>query len=673
MLVSWKWLSRYVDLPMPLAELEQRLALSGLNHESTEPAGDDFVIDLEVTSNRGDCLGHIGVAREISVLYDLPLRLPIVDQDAGDQVPSDDSLVTNQSPQSCSHYVARVLQGVTVGPSPAWLADSLQAIGVNSVNNVVDATNYVMFECGQPLHAFDLDRLAGKRVIVRQARPGETITAIDHRTYTLDESMCVIADTEKAVAVAGVMGGAGSEVTGLTHNLLIESAIFAPLSVRRTARKLKLFSPSSFRFERRMDPQQQDWACRRVCEIIIATGGGQIVGVGTDGAFQPPQTSTVQLRFGKLNGLLGITIDPAETQRILVALGCEVVAQSSDGLTLRPPSWRHDLTREVDLIEEVARIYGYDKIPEDCPVPVVASSKRPFDVAVEKIRGVLVSGGISEAMTPSVVTDSLDAMMSPWTERDALATHVPMLEGARKLRRSLLPSLLNSRATNWHAAGVPADLFEIAHIYLPGPDAADLPLEQYSLGIVSGRDFYEVKGLVDELVVRLGLPEPLSYQPASRPGLDDDWTVTLVGPQGTVGYLSVVDAAICKSLKMPESVIAVEIAITTLLESAQLVPQQRLVSSFPAIERDLNLIMSESVRWSDLENAVRGAVGTELTAVRFKEIYRNPAKDGEDRKRVLLSIELRKSDGTLTGGDADKIVASILSQCDRLVGATLLT
>lgn len=658
---------------MPLADLEQRLALSGLNHESTESVGDDHVIDLEVTSNRGDCLGHLGIAREVSVLYDLPLRLPAVDLSADRDVPVSTELVSNQFREACPRYVARVIRGVTVGPSPDWLVQSLHAIGVNTVNNVVDATNYVMFECGQPLHAFDWDRLSGNRIVVRPAKPGETITAIDHRTYSLDESMCVIADDQHAVAVAGVMGGVGSEVGDSSQNLLIESAIFAPLSVRRTARKLKLFSPASFRFERRMDPRLQEWACRRVCEIILASGGGEVVVAGDDGPFQPPAIQPISLRHEKLTSLLGIAIAPNETLRILQALGCEPVDQTEAAIQVQPPSWRHDLTREVDLIEEVARIHGYDKIPEDHPVPVVASSKRPFDVAVEKIRGVLVAGGISEAMTPSVVTDSTDAMISPWTERPALATHVAMLEGARKLRRSLLPSLLNSRAANWHAAGAAADLFEIAHIYLPGADAADLPEEQYSLGLVSGRDFYQVKGLIDELGRRLGLPWPISYRTASVPGLNDDWTVTFGGPDQTLGFLSLVDPAICQSLKMPEPVIAAEIAIAPLLQAAVLVPTQRLVSSFPAIERDLNLIMDEAVRWSDLERVVRSAVGPELADVRFKEIYRNPAKDGDQRKRVLFAIELRKHDGTLTGGEADSVVQAILAACHRQLAANLLS
>src|SRR5690606_2660975 len=248
-------------------------------------------------------------------------------------------------------YTARLLQGVKVGPSPDWLSSSLPSVGINSINNDVAATNYVMLECGQPLHAFDFEALDDQRTVVRRAPAGETIEAIDHRTYTLDPSMCVIADASKAVAVAGVMGGAASEVTDKTVNLLIEAAVFTPLSVRRTARKLKLFSPSSFRFERRVDPERVDWASRRVCEIIVSSGGGEIVAGSIDTAPQLSQAAPVVLRFSQLKRLLGIEIDRDEVLRILAALGCQQTGEAAGRVELQTPSWRHDLTREVDLIE----------------------------------------------------------------------------------------------------------------------------------------------------------------------------------------------------------------------------------------------------------------------------------------------------------------------------------
>ncbi|MCA9138818.1 MAG: phenylalanine--tRNA ligase subunit beta, partial [Planctomycetales bacterium] len=512
MLVSWKWLARYVDLSMDREELETRLSLSGLNHESTETpvenpnlSADDVCVDLEVTSNRGDCLGHIGVAREIAVLYGTELKLPEPKLDHSELPVQSLLSVENKFEEACPRYTARVIQGVTVGPSPDWMQSALRSVGIGVVNNVVDATNYVMMECGQPLHAFDYASLADKKIVIRAAGDKESITAIDHRQYELDPTMCVIADSTHACAVAGVMGGADSEVTESTTDLVIEAAVFAPLSVRRTARSLKLHSPSSFRFERRVDPVGVEWASRRVCELIVQSAGGKVAEGMIDTAPEIPAAEAIVLRLSQIPRILGINIGADEVERILRALGCQSDSKLSAGAgSFIAPSWRHDLTRESDLIEEVARIHGYDKIPEDSPIPVAPSSKRMFDSAAERIRGVLTGAGLSEAMTPSVVTAKLDQSLSPWTKRPALMTQTAMLKGAKSLRRTLMPSLLQARANNWASASVAADLFEIAHIYLPSESADELPDEVYTVGVVSGGDFFSVKGVVEALCDALG-------------------------------------------------------------------------------------------------------------------------------------------------------------------------
>ncbi len=676
MLVSWKWLSRYVDLSMPIGELETRLSLSGLNHESTVEVDDDFVIDLEVTSNRGDCLGHIGVAREVAVLFDKQLRTPIISLEESSDALNQGIPVDIQMPEACSRYVARLIQGVTVGPSPQWLADSLRTVGINSINNVVDATNYVMLECGQPLHAFDFDKVNGEGVIVRAARDGETMEAIDHHTYTLDGSMCVIADAVRPIAIAGVMGGAATEVTHATKAILIEAGVFAPLSVRRTARKLKLASASSYRFERKVDPCGVDWASRRVCELIQSTGGGMVLKHATDTHPKMPTATQVTLTYSHIRKLLGIDIDRETVLRILTALGCRMVGDDGAGkhaVRLESPSWRHDLTREVDLIEEIARIHGYDKIPENEPIAVMPSAKRPFDIAVEKVRGVMMAAGFCEAMTPSIVNDKTDSLVSPWSDRPALATVTTMLEGARKLRRAIVPSLLQSRAANWAAANVEADLFEIAHVYLPGITANDLPLEQYSLGLVSGEDYFIVKGIVDSIASRLGLSGGLQYESIPVPGMDSAWSTRIKLGDQIVGYQGLIDPAVVRDLKIPGRVVAVELSLVALLENAKLVPTQTDVSPFPSIVRDLNLVVAESVRWASLERAVRAAVGVELAGVHYRETYRDTKRDGEDRKRILLSVELRKPKTTLTHAEADLLVTSILTACENNVGAKLLS
>ena len=269
MIVSWEWLGQYVALEMPLEDLTTRLTMSGLNLEGTESIGDDTAIDLEVTSNRPDCLGHIGVAREVSVLYGLPLGTPDPRPKTCNDPVSEQTSVEITCPDLCPRYTARVLQGVRVGPSPDWLVQRLATVGITSINNIVDVTNYVLLETGQPLHAFDFDKLDEGRIVVREATADEEFQAINHTTYKLAPGMCVIADASKAVALAGVMGGAETEICESTTSVLIETAEFAPLSVRNTARTLSLFSDSSFRFERGIDPHGIDTASRRCCELIL--------------------------------------------------------------------------------------------------------------------------------------------------------------------------------------------------------------------------------------------------------------------------------------------------------------------------------------------------------------------------------------------------------------------
>jgi phenylalanyl-tRNA synthetase beta chain len=495
MIVSWIWLKEYVDLPMSLGELEERLSLSGLNHEGTESVGDDHALDLEVTSNRPDCLGHIGVAREIAVLWDQKLSIPGPRPKQKGEPVDDLCQVRIDCPQLCYRYTARVIRGVKIGPSPDWLAERLRSVGLTVINNVVDVTNYVLMECGQPLHAFDFAKLSGGQIIVREAHPGELFTAIDHKQYQLSSGTCVIADAENAVALGGVMGGVDSEVSETTTDILLEAAEFDPLSIRTTARRHILHSPSSYRFERGIDPECVDWASRRACELILDLAGGElaegVVDVGRE--IEPPPA--LVLRLGQLERILGIKISHSDTRRILTALGCdecaitteELVEEIADKLHIHvdlstsicvtPPSWRRDLLREIDLVEEVGRIYGYDKVPEDVDVPMTASHRVDEDRVLGKIRQALTAIGFDEAMTASVVSDDASSAFSPWSEAEPLETSSPMLRGANRLRRSLVPSLLMARRENEKLGNPRIELFETAKAFRDFVEHADLTID----------------------------------------------------------------------------------------------------------------------------------------------------------------------------------------------------
>lgn len=674
MLVSWNWLKDYLPLDMTPAQAAERLMMAGLNHESTEAVGNDLAIDLEITSNRPDCLGHIGIAREIGVLFQKPLKLPAASPKAAEGDVNNFARVRVDSPEQCPRYTARLISGIKVGPSPAWLADRLATLGIARINNVVDITNYVLMECGQPLHAFDFRRLAGREIIVRKARKGETLEAIDHKVYTLDTEMCVIADSEAPVAIAGVMGGASTEITERTADVLIESAMFAPLSVRSTSRKLKLRSDSSYRFERGVDPEGVDWASRRCCELILKLcGGAMCQGVIEVGAPIAPREPVV-LRWSQIKRILGIEVPREEAKRILLALGCSAANNSSPAdttsLTVTPPSWRRDLTREIDLIEEVARVHGYDKIPEDVNVPMAASHRTDWERVRDKTAEVMAAAGFDEAITATVVPAAWSDAFSPWTDAPAIVTGQPMLEGADRVRRSLVPSLLAARQYNEAQQNVAIELFEIARIYLPRPQS--LPHELWALSLVSGRGYEVVKGVLEQLLAMLGITGSLRAEPYAGALLDGERGCQLFLGEERLGFLGDVASAGKKQFGVRSNTTVAEIDLSLLTKHAQLIPQHRRLSVFPPMSRDLNLIVDDAVRWSDLADTVRAAAGPLLEALRYQETYRDPAKDGADKKRLLFSLTLRSPERTLTGEEADAARDAVVAACRERHAAILL-
>jgi phenylalanyl-tRNA synthetase beta chain len=676
MLVSWPWLSEYVELSVDHKVLAERFAMSGLNHESTTmDAQGQPVIDLEVTSNRGDCLAHIGVAREAAVLLGKTLKIA-APKPAESQTPCSGSIsLENRFPAGCNRYTARVIRGAKIGPSPDWLVRRLAAIGINSVNNVVDVTNYVMMECGQPLHAFDLKHIRGNKIIVRAAQPKEKFLAIDHKTYELDERMVVIADAERAVALGGVMGGAESEISDSTTDILIEAAAFEPLAIRRAARKLKLQSPSSFRFERRPDMYGLDWASLRCCELILQLAGGSleqgVVAVGD----LPSARQAIQFRLSQICRVLGIEVPEADVRRILIALGCQVtdVAGVPNVLSICPPTWRADLSREIDFIEEIARIWGYEKIPENVSVPLAVASPRRKDIAVARIRQTLSAFGIDEAMTPSVVTDKLESQGSPWTSNTPLATETPLLEGAKLLRRSLLPSLLDARHTNQAHSIRNAQLYEIANIVLPASDVKSLPTEQSTLGIVSSSDLRLLKGAVESILRQLNKNTQATFQTIEHPFFAAGSAQQILLGQKVIGFVGLCSPKLLASVDLDADCSLAELNVDALTGELVEVRRADPYSLYPAIERDLNFIVDESLQWTDLEQACRSQGGQHLQSVVYRETYRDTKKDGADKKRVLLSLQFQSMERTLTGDEVDASVASVIKTCSEKFAAKLLS
>ncbi len=668
MIVSWDWLRQYVNLDIGLDELCQRLTMAGLNHEGSESVDGDIAIELEVTSNRPDCLGHLGIAREAAVVSGGRFRPPDVTLTESGPPVEQLTSVDVRCPELCPRYLARVIRGVRIGPSPDWLRRRLATCGISSINNVVDITNYVMLEASQPLHAFDYDKLHERRIVVRRAKKGERLVAINGRTYELDADMCVIADAYRPVAIAGIMGGLETEISDSTTNVLIESAQFDPVNVRRTSRRLGLSSPSSFRFERGVDPAGVDWASRRCCQLILELAGGELAQGATGLYPELPARPPIVLRLDQLRRILGIDVPRDRVVEILAALGLQPTKDDGGRITVVPPSWRPDLTREIDLVEEVGRIYGYDRVPEDEPIPAVCPSEKPREIALRRIRAALVAQGLHEAYTLSFVDEAQLELLRPWTQAEPLRVQHSSRRQENCLRQSLLPSLLAARRLNEARGNEEIELFEIARVYLPRN--GELPDEPLHVGIVADPDLERVKGYADAVLEELGLLDRVSVAATRMAGLADGLAGELTLEGQRVGVIGTVSPAVVKFFDLRRPCCVVELALEPLLKAARLVPTFQPFSPYPAITRDFSFIVAEEITWAQIAETVRGAAKAHLESIQFKEIYRGkPVPRG--KKSVHFRVVFRSAQRTLTSEEIDAVQEAIIrAVCERL-GAEL--
>ncbi|MCA9240862.1 MAG: phenylalanine--tRNA ligase subunit beta, partial [Planctomycetales bacterium] len=593
MIISKNWLAEYVDLSMPMDELTDRLTITGLNLEDVVTVGKDTAIDLEVTSNRPDCLGHIGVAREVAVIFDKELKLRNPGANASGSPINQLTSVEIKATDLCPRYTARVIKGVKIGPSPAWLADRLRTLGIAVINNVVDVTNYVMMEIGQPLHAFDFAKLRGGKIIVRRATKGEEFIAIDHKTYTLTGEEVVIADAERPVALGGVMGGYDTEVSDDTVDLLIEAADFDPMAVRGAARRHVLFSSSSYRFERGVDPQGIDWASRRCCELILETAGGTLCEGVIDVGEPAGPREEIKLRFDQIPRLLGIDVSQEEARRILTALGCEETHNCDHCVKVIPPTWRADLTREADLLEEVARVHGYDKIPEDVGVRMTSSHRTRDDIVLERVRNLMTAAGFDEALTLSAIDENSAAVFQPWTTAAPLATSTAVLQRANCLRQSVAPSLLTCRRINETRSNPVIELFEIAKVYLPQPGA--LPEEKRVLALTTGGGYREAKGVIETLLAHIAPELVWSVEATGHDLLDPARSCAILSGGQQLGVLGELSQSGQEAFDLRGGSTIAEIDLGPIIQAARLVPTAGELSTYQPVTRDLNVVFDESV------------------------------------------------------------------------------
>ncbi|MEE9201990.1 MAG: phenylalanine--tRNA ligase subunit beta [Dehalococcoidia bacterium] len=639
----------------------------------------DTLLEIDITPNRPDCLSVLGVAWEVGALTDEPVHPPPVDYPE-DGPPSEGlAAVEIADPDLCPRYCATLIQGVKVGPSPRWLQERLISYGMRPINNIVDVTNYVMVEMGQPLHAFDLRSLSEARIVVRRARPGETVTSLDGQRRALSTDMLVIADAHRPVAVAGVMGGLETEVTPETTDILLEAASFAPASIRSTAAALKMRTEASLRFERGLSPELVPPSIRRATQLFLQVAGGRAAGGIIDVYPGRVEAKPVALPLSEVSRLLGMEIDRAEVVRVLTSLGFQCREESPEQLLVEPPYWRSDVRLPADVVEEVARVVGYDRLPT-----TVLSGRLPHrqpDAMLrlkERVRDILAASGLQEAITYSLVSAAgLEATGSPVGLRVAN----PVSREQECLRTSLRPGLLTALATNQKFGTEAVRLFEVGRTYLPRE--ADLPQERETAAVVlwggagevswaggqAGADFYEAKGLAGILLDRLGV-DSIDFVPSDEPFLHPSWQAAITAGGQVMGVLGWVHPNAVEAFEVagPAFYLEVDLAEVAALGTGPVA--FRPLPRFPAAVRDLALVVAEDVSARRIMDILRSS--PLLTEVTLFDLYRGrPIPPGH--KSLAFRLRFQSPRRTLTDEEVDRAQQQLLERLGREVGASLRT
>ena len=657
--VSLNWLTDYVDINMPAAELGELVTRIGLNLEEIIETDTDIVLDVEVTSNRPDCLGHLGVAREIAAATGAAFRPPDIGKLPTKGKTSEMTGVEVLEPALCPRYTARVIRNVKVGPSPSWMVERLEAVGLRSINNVVDVTNYVLMEYSQPLHSFDYDKLAEHRIVVRRAKPGELMISIDETKCALDENMLVIADAEKAVAIAGIMGGLSTEVTEKTSNVLIEAAQFDPLTTRRTSRKLQIMSDSNYRFERGVDPVLLDEASRRACQLICDLAGGELAEGVVDVWAEPWQPRTVTLRPTRCDALLGKVTPPERQVEILAGLGLEPKIVDRQIVCNIPPH-RADLSREADLVEEIARVDGYEKIPVGAKVTHAVRAESLTHRTRRTIGETMMAAGFDEAVTSTFV-DASEAEL--FAQSDAVRVDAAVRKTNNALRATLVPSLLRACKNNQDAGAAGVSLFELASVF-PPKAGQSLPNERTELAAVTTGDLRDLRGALQAVARRVDADARLEVRQdaAAAGGLTEDTAADLLLDGETVGVIGMVSPKVLDhyGLSPERPIAAASVRFDALLARAGKVRTYQAVARFPAVQRDLSLVVDEAVTWQHLAEAVAALDQPLRVGLDYVTIYRGK-QIPSGRKSVTMTLTYRSDAGTLRSEEADRQVAEVVA------------
>ncbi len=630
----------------------------------------DQVIELAITPNRPDALSIVGVAREVAALFDLPLTIPAARVAESEEDVAAAASVDIEDARGCPRYLARVIRGLRPGPSPWWMRRRLMAAGTRPISNIVDVTNYVLLERGHPLHAFDLTTLKGGRIVVRRPVRGETLTTLDDQERVLARGDVVICDAERPVAAAGIMGGAETEVSAGTTDVLLESAYFDPIRITRTARRLGLRTEASVRFERGADPEAVAPAAARACELLASVAGGTVLRGAIDVYPRPKRRKAIRLRPRRAGALIGIEQDPAWMARILRSLGCEV-EQTRSSLRVTPPTFRPDLTIEEDLVEELARMYGYDRIPETLPSGARIGGLSDVQRRRRRLAALLAETGLLEAQTLSLLPEGSLGVLNlpaghPWTRIARIAN--PLSEEEVVLRPSLLCGLLAAAAHNAAREALPVRLFELGVTFAPDDEmieetervawvlAGPAPASWHAEG--RALDYFDAKGVLERVTTELGIPTD-GVVAARDPGMP--WhpgrCADIVIQRRVAGRIGELHPRIAAALELPGRVAVAEVEAAPLL-GASVGEGLRAPPRFPSVKRDVAIVVPDEVASADVAGTIREAAGALLETMELFDVYRgDPVPEGHASLAYALTV--RDPDRTLTDTDAEGVMASV--------------
>ena len=670
MLISYNWLRELTGTKLNPQEIRERLTNVGLAVDAVEERDADYVLDVEVPSNRGDCLAHVGIARELAVIENAGVQSPKSQIENASGKTSDFASVEIRDPDLCPRYAARIVRGVKIAPSPEWLRKRLEVLGQRPINNVADITNYVLHELGQPLHAFDLAKLTESRIIVRCAEKDETITTLDGVERNLDKEMLVIADARRPVAVAGVMGGEDSEISNATTDVLIESAYFDPASVRRTAKLLGLHTEASHRFERGTDPEGVSQAQERCVALICEIAGG----VATEDALDVYPTRKdkriVSIRPERVEAITSLSVPTAESVRILKSLGFSLSEEASARLTFTVPSWRHDVAIEEDLIEEVARHTGYDRIGTELPPSSLSGEYHSRERHKRALRRSLSALGFDEAINLSFVELTNDFDLIPeyggLSEDNLVTLTNPIVEEASRMRQTLLPGLLNSIRHNINHGIRDVCLFELGRLFVAN-EPGQLPREREALALAATGgavaadraqadrelDFFDLKGALEAGVTAMNLP-PLDFASVEVIHLQPGQAAEISFNGVRVGSIGRLAETIAGQFKFRQPIFIAEVDLTTLLEIEELPVLYSPLPRFPSILRDVSLLLDRKITVAELLRAVHDQKVEYFVGAKFVGTYEGEGIP-EGKRSVTLRFEYRADDRTLRDEEVDEL------------------